>query len=130
MIIKLTAADVLKGKLLDAGWYSAKVVKAGEDWVPAKAGGSNNWPVTFEIEGTGGKEIEVTFNTKALGFLTPFISAIRGKEVPAEALDFNTSEALGKKLDVQVIQDTYNGQMNNKIASYLPFGKSKGAQTY
>ena len=131
MIIKLTPADILKGKLLDAGWYSAKVVKCGDDWVKAKSDpNSANWLVTFEIQNTGGKEIDVSFSSKALGFLTPFISAVRGKEVPPEHLAFETTEVKGKMVDVQIIQDTYQGMMNNKITAYLPAGKGKSAQTY
>lgn len=130
MIIKLTPADILKGKLLDAGWYGAKIVKVGEDWIPSSDKQSANWLVTFEIKNTGGKEIDVTFNTKGLGFLTPFIAALRAKEIKPEHMEFQTSEALGKDIDVQVIQSMYNGTMNNKIATYLPAGKGKSAQTY
>jgi hypothetical protein len=130
MIIKLTPADILKGKLLDAGWYGATIVKADDDWKPSADKQSANWKVTFEIYGTGGKEIDHTFNTKALGFLTPLISAIRGKEIEPAAMDFDTKEVVGKKVDVQIIQDTYQGMMNNKITAYLPAGKGKSAQTY
>ena len=130
MIIKLTPADILKGKLIDAGWYGATIVKADEDWKPSADKQSANWELTFEIHGTGGKEISRMFNTKALGFLAPLISAIRGHEIKPEAMDFDTKEVLGKKIDVQVIQDTYQGQMNSKITAFLPAGKGKAAQTY
>ena len=129
-IIKMTPADILKGKLLDAGWYSAKIVKV-EDWTPSKDKGSLNLPVTFEIEGSGGKEITHTFNNKAIGMVAPLIAAIRSvKELKPEQLEFDTVELLGKKVDVNIIQDTYNGMLNNKIAGYLPSGKGKAAQTY
>jgi len=129
-IIKITPADVLKGKLLDAGWYGAKIVKVGDDWEPSSDKQSSNLKITFEIKGTGGKEIDVLVNSKGIGFVVPLLSAVRGMEVKPEEINLNTKELVGKDVDVQIIQDTYQGRMNNKISGYLPAGKGNAAQTY
>jgi hypothetical protein len=129
-IIKLTPSDILKGKLIDAGWYGAKIVKVAEDWVPSSDKQSTNLAITFEILGTGGKELDVIVNSKGLGFVAPLISAIENKEIKPEAMEIDTSKWTGKMVDVQVIQDTYQGRLNNKITGYLPHGKGKSAQTY
>jgi hypothetical protein len=129
-ILKMTPADILKGKLLDAGWYPAKVVKVDEDWTPTADKQSMNTKIVFEILGTGGKEIEVIINSKGIGFASNMIAAARGSELKLELQDIDTAELLGKELDVQLIQDAYNGRMSNKISSYLPKGRGSKAQTY
>lgn len=128
--ISFTPADILKGKLLDAGWYGAKIVKVADDWSPSADKQSSNLKVTYEIKGTGGKEIDHTFNSKAIGMMIPLLSAIKGHEIKPEAMEFDSKELLGKDIDVNVIQDTYNGMLNNKVTGYLPAGKGKSAQTY
>jgi hypothetical protein len=132
-IIKITAADLKKTQNLEPGWRSAVIVRVG-DLKTSSKGDSINCPVTFLIEGTDGKELEVSFNSKLIGLIKPLIEAasngtqkLQLKE--GEEMTFNTDELVGKKVDVKIITDVYNGVPINKIDGYLPAGKGKGQQS-
>jgi hypothetical protein len=132
-IIKITAADLKKTQNLEPGWYGASIVRVG-DLKTSSKGDSINCPITFLIEGTEGKELEVSFNSKLIGLIKPLIEAasngskkLQLKE--GEEMTFNTDELVGKKVDVKVIVDVYNGVPINKIDGYLPYGKGKGQQS-
>ena len=112
-IIKITAADLKKTQNLEPGWYGATVVRVG-DLKTSSKGDSINCPVTFLIEGSEGKELEVSFNSKLIGLIKPLIEAAfnGSKKVSlkeGEAMNFNTDELVGKKVDVKIITDVYNG---------------------
>jgi hypothetical protein len=132
-IIKITAADLKKTQNLEPGWYGATVVRVG-DLKTSSKGDSINCPVTFLIEGSEGKELEVSFNSKLIGLIKPLIEAAfnGSKKVSlkeGEAMNFNTDELVGKKVDVKIITDVYNGVPINKIDGYLMYGKGKSQQT-
>lgn len=131
-LLKITAADILKSKNIDPGWYGAKVT-AVSDLKQSKAGDSVNCNVTFTIEGTEGKEIIRTYNSKALGMIVPLFAAAQGKEmkdIKPEAIEIDTDLILNKNVDVKIVLDTYEGKLNNKIEDVLPYGKGRVALPY
>ena len=61
----------------------------------------------------------------------PLIAATNGsglKLKEGEETNFDTDTLLGKKLDVKVIVDIYNGVPINKIDGFLPYGKGRNQQ--
>lgn len=128
-IIKFTAADVLRNKVLDAGFYGASIVKCS-DWKVAKSGTSQNMIVTFKIDNTDGKEIEINFNTAAISRMIPLISSACGVDVKPEDFNFNTDDLMGKQVDVEVVHREFDGRISNDIATYVPYGRSKTAAQY
>jgi hypothetical protein len=130
-VINLTAADIAKSKNLEAGWYLAKIVKV-HDLTPSAKKDSMNSPVDFEIKNqiAEGKVITVTFNSKAMGMITPLLKAINPNEevVPGT---INTDILMGKEVDVHIVIDNFEGRLLNKIDGYLPKGVgSVGATAY
>ena len=123
-IIKVTAADVLRGKLLDEAWYGL-VIKGASDWKKAKTGDSVNCTVTFLVENTEGKEIDYVINSTGLGFHVPLFSALAGKKLDPKDLEIDTSDWAGKKVDGKIKQDLYDGRLNNKIVDFVPYGQGK-----
>lgn len=133
-LLKFTPADIQKSKILDDGWYGLAVKKVGE-WTPAKDGKSLNLVITLVVEDQNDKEIEYLINNTGMGFHVAFFAAILNVPVkkiqddPTILESFDTDTLPGKKIDGHIIQDTYNGAVNNKIArgigGFLPYGQGR-----
>ena len=127
-IINVTQADLLKTKVFEAGWYPAKIAKISA-LTTSKAGNSLNLTITFALGGLAvGKEIDETFNSQLWGKLAPVFKAATGKDM--DPGQFDTDQLLGKDCDAQLITDTYNGNLMNRIANYLPLGKGNNQATF
>lgn len=122
-IIKVTQADLLKSKLIDPGYYGATIVKVS-GLEKSKDGKSANQIITFRIDGIG-KEIDHYFNSQAFGMMSPLYKAVFLKDMPEG--EFDTDEFLGKKVDVKIFTDNYQGSLNSKIEGWVPYGKGKDA---
>lgn len=129
-IINLTAADRAKNKTIEAKWYPATVKKIS-DLKTSKGGDSMNVDITFLIETPeiDGKEIDRTFNSKAMGMIDPFLSACNnGVEVDLGAIDLSKFE--GRKIDVKVDIETYEGRLINRVNGFLPLGKGTAEPSF
>lgn len=126
-VLKITQADIMKTKNLDPGWYGCQVVKV-HALITAKSGGSINQKIDCLVEGTNGKEIQMTFNTALLGKIAPLWEACLGKKL--EEGNFDTDELLNKKFDGKVGSRIYEGSVYDEIQLFLPYGKSKEAQPF
>lgn len=124
-VIKITKADIEKLKVLDSGWYGATITKVG-DPAPSRDKGSINIPIFFTIDEIG-KELIVTINSKLHAMIIPIWETVMGKKVTDE-LDMNTEHLVGKRLDVKLTTEIYNGGPINKIEGYLPYGQGKTAK--
>ena len=124
-IINFTTADVLRSKLLDAGYYSF-IIAAVTGPKTNKAQDGFNYEAHFQLIDKGadldGKEIKHTFSNKAISMMLPCVQAIRGgMKLEPKDFTFDTDELLNKKVDCKIIQDTYEGQLNNKIEAWFPY---------
>lgn len=129
-IIKITAADVLKSKTLDAGWYGSEIIKVESSSTTTEKGPSINYILTFLIENSEGKEIERYFNSKAIGMICPLIAAATGKQIKPEEFTFDLDELLHKKVDSKLEVDIYQGRPTNKINEWVPYGRGKELQPF
>lgn len=128
-LIAFTPADVLRNKVLDAGWYGAKIIKVG-DWKPSNDASSHNMLITFLIDKSEGKEIDRMFNSKAISMMPPLIAAAIGIVLKPESFNFNTDDLLGKEVDVNLVHKEYQGKISNDIADYLPYGRSQSGPSF
>lgn len=127
-IIKMNASDMMKGQPIAPGWYKAKIVKF--EAKPSKAGDSMNFIPTLELEDKFKTELDHYFSQKAIGTFTPFVAAARGIPMQqlideaaesGEEMEIDTDEFLGKQLQVEVVNDTYEGRLTNKMKAFLPY---------
>jgi hypothetical protein len=118
-IIKITKADIEKIKVLENGWYGATISKVA-DPTPAKDKQSINTAVTFVIDKVG-KEIQNFYNSKLMAMIIPLYEAVTGKKY-TEDFELNTDHLLGKKVDLKLTTTIYNGNPQNTIEGYLPYG--------
>lgn len=134
-IINFTPGDVLRSRVLDQGW--ASFVISSVTYQQNKEKDAMNWKVIFTLIDKSpeldGKVIERYFSDKAPSMMLPLIYAARGikmvdkmKEIP-EGFAFDTEELVGKKVDGNVKQDTYQGNINNKLEEYAPYKSAVGA---
>lgn len=131
--ISMPVSDLLKGQLHTSGWKKGEVTFVTSK--ESKDKQSMNYEFGFKYaENNEEREITGRFNSKALGFMTPFLAAIANlsvKDFAAEMakkgdtvkFDWEPSSFGGKKLQVKIEnkprQD--NGQLKSEITDYAPF---------
>jgi hypothetical protein len=117
--IKITSSDLLKNVPLDPDWYEAVFVKM--ETAPSKDRKSTNFVVHIQID-KDGRVIEHLFNSKAMGFMQPFVDAlILGPNEHSDAncdLEFDDETCKGKKLKVHTFIDTYMNRPSTKIDGF------------
>lgn len=122
-IISLSQSDLAKGQPITPGWYKAEIISFVTK-SPKSSNDSVNYVPTFKISDRYETELEHFFNSKAPGMMTPFIAAVEGKS-QKEILDtpggyvLDTDTYVGKKLQVEVFNDTFEGRLTNKIKGFL-----------
>ena len=135
-VIKFSKADVLRSKNLEADtWYSWEITKIEGPTVSAK-GDSYNYKFTLSLidqsEDLNGKEINRTYNSKAISMMIPIYAAANGKkldEIDPEAFDVDTDELVGKKVDGKYKLEPYEGNLVGKVEDYLPYKSVAGQPT-
>ena len=120
-------------KVLDPGWYNAKI-NGAPSIAPSKDGGSTNY--VFKIEFKSGKTIYHNLNTKATGFWYSFIAAAFGKTKEAQLAEWEAAIKAGGKVDLNdilsnklqgktfktyAIVEDYQGNPQNKLQNFAPW---------
>lgn len=132
MILKLTKQDLMMAATASVGWYHWEPTKI-EVELSAKGDSHNisifgllvggDQPHQEEFEG---KQVVARFNTKLIGKLVPALRAF-GWEV-TEDMDLDTDELkkklIGEKVDIQIKHRDYQGNPQEDIAAWLPYGAS------
>jgi hypothetical protein len=127
-VIKVTASDILRGKILDEAWYPV-MIKGVTDWKQPKPGKTGmNLTVTFLIEGQDGKELEYTINSGGIGFHVPLFCALAGKKLDPKDIEIDTASWMGRKLDAKIKPDIYEGKPVNQIVDFVPSGQGRNQQ--
>lgn len=130
-IINISKSDLQGGEVIPPGWYKAEVISFKVK--PPKSGGDSlNYEPRFKIYAKGSnvdeRELNHTFNSQAIGRMAPFIAAV--KEMPLKqivdglqgnTLQFDTDEAIGKKLQIKIKNEPYDGRMTNKIDDFAAY---------
>lgn len=129
-LLSFSVADVLRAKTLEKGWRSFQIGKVESSLSKDKQ--SMNYIVPFVLIDAGpdlnGKEFRRYFNSKAISMMIPLILASQGKsstEMKPEAFSFDVDSLEGCKVDGLVDTKLYEGNMQNSVEEYLPYGKSK-----
>jgi hypothetical protein len=102
---------------------------------PKTGGDSLNYVPRFKIIAKGkpqdGMELNHTFNSQAIGRMAPFIAAILErplKEISeglaGNNLEFDTDDAVGKKLQIQIANEPYDGRMVNRVVNFAAYGSA------
>lgn len=130
-IVKFTPADILRSKILPAGWYGAKITSIAP-WKESKDKGSSNMLFTFTIDNTDGKEIERYYNSKAISMMIPVVEAVKKVKLAdkPEEFVFDSDELLNAQLDVYVAVEMFEGNPKNVVNQWAPYGLSKNISSY
>lgn len=123
-ILTFSKRDLLRGKIVEAGWYRVRIDEVGEE--PAANGKSINYPIEATIlfnADTGDKTYEGVpiggvpnwmFNSKGLGFASKLIEAVTGEPV-TEGSRFELGHLVGKEVDVFIKPNEYNNRLSNRV---------------
>lgn len=125
--ITITKEDLLRGKILEAGWYQAEVKEIVEE--VAKSGNSTNHVVDFVVISgpSAGVPLSTWLNdsptSKGRAFV-PYLTAF-GVDLNDRTIGsgktFDTDATKGKKLDIYVQPSTYDGRPVNKIMDFRKY---------
>jgi hypothetical protein len=138
--ITFSAEDLLKGQLHKEGWYRGEIAWATAK--PSKDKQSQNYEYGLKYEtgsnlpGQETREIKSQFNSKAIGFMKPFLAALGGmteEEFTKKALDETAKgkevgidwgpELQGQKIQfrIQNLPREDNGQLTSKVTEFVPY---------
>lgn len=132
-IINFTPADVLRNRNLEnEKWYSW-VIKEIKAPTPSKDKQSVNTALVLSLidsdSDLDGKEIIRMYNSKAPSMWLSIVAAARGipmSELPKEGFQVDTDELVGKKVDGKYVLETYEGQLQGRVETYLPYKSAAG----
>lgn len=118
-MIQISDKDMLRGKVYTPGWYTVHIEQIGEKLA------KNQESTNYVVEGTilrnadDGSEdfakhpLEWNFNSKAMGFVVGFLTAL-GVEVQSNKR-YDLSAFAGRNIDVYVENDLYEGRQVNRV---------------
>jgi len=125
MKISIPQGDLLKNRPLPPEWYKAVFKKM--ETRPSKDQKSTNFVATFELE-VDGREMDAQWNSKLIAMMEPFIEVITGVKTPVDSegkplsdLSFDPDEHIGKKCQVKLDNDAFEGRLISKIKAFLPY---------
>ena len=123
MRLKITAADIKRGKLLKPDWYVLEITEVTEE--PNKKQDATNIVIKFVgLSGLAeGVPFTIWISEKApaiLGF--PLLKALGYPVTEDEGceVDFDESALVGKKVRAKVVNGMYNNKPNNQIENFAP----------
>ena len=119
-LIQFTAKDLLRDKIVDPAMYHVHIDECSNGEA-SKDGKSINYVVEATIiknadNGSvefAGVPLTWNFNSKAIGFMKGLFEALG--ETVTETSRFDTNALSGRDVEVQVLNDTYNNKMQNKV---------------
>lgn len=129
MIINISKADAMKGQTIKPGWYKAEVIDFTAK--TSKDGQSMNYTPILQLETPNQEVIDNhNFNSKAIGMMTPYLAAINNKTLKEYidtingAVQTDTDTHKGKKLQVKVKNEVWEGRLLNRIEGFLPYDEA------
>lgn len=118
-MFEVTAEDILRSQIVTPGLYPAEITEYVED----KAKDSSVLHVyTAKITAPGefhGVPLRIQFSEKAMGFAIPFLAAF-GIDPRKPSGKLEPKKFVGKKLRVNVVNGTWNGNPNNQVNGFAP----------
>jgi len=126
--LTITKEDLLKSKILEPSWYSAKV--RGTATKPAGTDGSTVYTVEMIVTGgpnqkDGSSPIGVplykTYSGKAPGFAVKFFQVLGAQIDPNKAsTDVDFDAAKDREIKVFIKNDLWKGVMRNVVEDFEP----------
>ena len=119
-LIDFTARDINRGRVVTPAWYRVRIDAITE--ATSKDGNSTNYNVEGTIlhdADTGSTEFADVptpywnFNSKAKGFMIPFVQALGADVEPGSRFELRNAE--GKSIDLKINNDMYEGRMVNRV---------------
>lgn len=134
--ISIPVDDLLRGQLHPEGIFKGEIVWATEKL--ASGGDSKNYEYSIQYSETADgrkvdqRDIVSRFNSKAMGYMNPFLAALAGKSIKDFAaeqkakgptIDFEWESVKGSKLQfkIETKPRNDNGQLKSEITAFYPY---------
>jgi hypothetical protein len=117
--------DILRSKVLDPGWYKARVTKVTQETAKSDGESTNTW-VDFVVlagpaqkDGSSPKDVPVRrcFSEKAPGFIVPYLTAC-GASIKAEGGQYDIEKSIGKEMNIYVANRMWEGNLQNDVKDF------------
>lgn len=120
--IQVTAEDMKRSQVLEPDFYPCEVTKY--EYKDNKAKDAKNHVYSFKVlapESCAGVPLTAWFSEKAMGTIVPFLKAIGVQVDEKKGISFDNPEAaVGKRLDVHIKNEQYQGRTTNSIDGFRP----------
>lgn len=115
-MFEVTAEDILRSKIVTPGLYACEIVSYKEDEAKDKSALHVFEAKIVQPGDFLGVPLRIQFSEKAMGFALPFLAAL-GVD-PKKPGKFDPQRFIGKKIRCNVVNDTWQGNPNNKVTGY------------
>lgn len=131
MKITLTPEDIVKGEPFQPGWYKVEIVAGFAK--PSKDSQSVNYVFEYKLENDPmnrviGEPGNGSFSSKAITMIKPFLAALGGvslaefiEKTKATGVTFDIEECIGKKLQIKIENELYEGRMKSKVKDFATY---------
>lgn len=127
LMLTVSKGDLAKGIPLPIDWQ--KFVLKNARGEASKDSQSVNYCVDMYLENDPNERYIVhRFNSKAMGFIAPFIAALAGKpiaavlaEIKTDSLQFDFESINDKKIQGKVKHGQWEGRVKSEITDFLPY---------
>ena len=133
--LTLTRETILRGKIVDPGWYRCVVKDVNEDLT--KSGDSTNYLVDLTIispKKFEGVPLRRLYNEKAMGFAIDYFKAFGVKNLDGSVERVNITPEMfnatvGREVDVMVVTGSYNNAPKNEVMDFRACSVATAATT-
>lgn len=119
-ILKLSKQDILRSVNLKEGWYKGKVAKVSV--APSSKGNSTNFTYDFELE-EDGRLVALNINSQVFSIYINLFQLLEGRQLPPDDYMIDTDSHIGKKVQIKIVEEPYEGRLINKCVDFLPYDK-------
>jgi hypothetical protein len=132
--LNFSKGDLLQGQPITPGFYKGSIIK--EELLTRDGVIDYKITLNFDDEALSADErfVEHTFFTclgKGRGFLIPYMAALLNKNTKeiTDGMDkgqtfgfsFGEGQNVGKKVQFQVTNEQYQGRIQNRVATFIPY---------
>ena len=118
-VLSLSKSDILRSKIVKAGWHPVTVKKVNQEPAKSDGGASMNHVIDFEIdEGEfAGVPLRTWISEKAPGTGMSFLRGC-GFKISEDGGDFDLDKTMGKKLMARVETREFKGNFQNSVVDF------------
>jgi len=125
---------MLRSKVLDPGWYKARVTKVWQETAKSDGESTNTWVEFVVIGGPAQKDgsspndvpARRCFSEKAPGFIIPYLTAC-GAAIKQEGGEYDIEKSVGQEMSLYIKNRMWENNLQNDVTDFKALGSSTTA---